>query len=281
MLRTVRLFAAVLFVCAVGGAAGAEDAQVSLISAAASSEAGESHAVSRLFDLDEASTWCAREKARVSVALKLSAARELTTLDLALGDYSDWRGGPRVKQVYVSVLMGDALVKKVRHKWPDSPEPREGRVNLNAPGDRVLVEIDLVYAGQGTGGLCLSGMRLEGVDLAPLAAAAWGAENVEKSLIGKHAIDDGWLVLEKRGKFEWSSGDLKVSGKWKVVDGALELSVTRARHLKTKLADAVLRGELRFGPRNEGDAPSFTPHFGIGMADGALVVTRPLKVAAP
>ncbi len=286
---------AILILCA--GVAAADEA-VQVTSATASSTSSESHAVSLLFDLDEATTWCAREKAKVTVGVKLSGRSMVDTAHLALGDFSDWQRGPRVKQVFVTVLDGDQTVKKVRHKWPDAQDAREGKVNLGAPGDGVLIEFDLSYAGSGSGGLCISGVRFESggatVDTTPMAAEAWGVDAIADRLPGEYTVlrttPDGdaapaRLEVKKRGKFEYRDDgiDLTLEGKWKIAGGGLALSVTKAKVRGKRIAHPKdpIPVTWRFQAQ-DGGAPSFVPWVAFVRDEtGALVAEPPRSVILP
>jgi hypothetical protein len=297
---------------ACGLASGLPDASAEeparLIAAVGSSSLGDRHGTQKLFDLDEATTWCAREKARVSVGMKLSRVTSVAAARIALGNYGDWSGGPRVKQVFVTVLDGDKVVKKVRHKWPDRDEPRDGTVNLRASGDAVLVEFDLVYAGTGSGGLCISGIALdelgEGgaaapIDTADLAQAAWGKDAIEKLLPGLYT---SWrpgpegdvaakLELTKRGRFEYRDDalDLAVEGKWKLTragaDAPLRLSIeirkAKAGGKRIGFPAGALDAPWRFAPLGEGGAPGFIPWIAFGRDEkGDLSRIDPTRVTA-
>jgi hypothetical protein len=302
----VRPIVAAILVAALSTAARADEDETPRITrAVASSTAGAAHGVEKLFDLDEATTWCAREKAQVSVAVQLSRPAVLRAARLSLGDFANWKKGPRIKQVFVTVLDGDKTVKKVRHKWPDADEPRDGKVNLDAPGNAVLVEIDLVYAGTGSGGLCLSGVTLEHgadgdsapLDGADLAAVAWGAKNLEKMLPGVYTVVragpegdvSATLELKKRGRFEYEDEqlDLVVQGKWSVSsneDGAvfLELDVRKAKAGGKRIGIPSEPHVVawRFGVQEEGGAPTFVPwNAYLRDENGALVPAPPVRVS--
>jgi hypothetical protein len=280
------------------------DEPARIVSAIASSTANERNGVENLFDLDEATTWCAREKARVSVGIKLSHVTPIATARLSLGNYGDWSGGPRVKQVFVTVLDGDKLMKKVRHKWPDRDEPRDGTVNLKAPGDAVLVELDLVYAGTGASGLCLSSIALDAdgdggptpIDPADVASAAWGKDAIQKLLPGTYTT---WrpgpegdvaakLEIKKRGRFEYRDEalDLAVEGKWKLdrtADGPIRLIIeigkAKAGGKRIAFPSKSIAAPWRFAPLGEGGAPGFIPWLAFGRDEtGAVVRIDPTRV---
>jgi hypothetical protein len=290
----------IAMVCAGGlGFAGlaAADEPIQVTAATASSTTAQAHSVSHLFDLDEATTWCAREKAKATVGVKLSGTITIDAAHLALGDFSDWKAGPRIKQVFVTVLDGDKTVKKVRHKWPDGEDPREGKVNLGAPGDGVLIEFDLSYAGSGSGGLCVSGVRLESagatVDTTPIAAEAWGERAINDRFPGDYTVlrntPDGdaaaaRLEVKKRGKFEYrdSGIDLKVEGKWKLQGTELVFDVTKAKANDKRIPypKEPIPVSLRFQVP-DGGAPSFVPWIAFVRDETGALVAEPPKAVLP
>ncbi len=302
MLRLI----AVAVLLAVAAAARADEIG-DVVEAVASSTAAPvaEHAVTRLFDQDDATIWCAKEKVHVSVTVKLSRETHLDAVELSLGDPMGWKASPRVKQVFVSVLQGDRVMKKIRHKWPDHAQSKPGKVNLDATGDGVVIDVDQVYAGTGLGGLCLAGVRFvasdptatRDVDAAGLAADGWSDDQLRNSLSHAWKIATSLdadakpaeLDVNKRGTFAYrdATSGLTVDGKWVVAPAAppkgraLQLTITRARvgrKAVTAPAGATTVG-WRFAPAAEGDPPTFAPWFAFGLDEnGAVVLTEPQSV---
>jgi hypothetical protein len=260
----------------------------------------EEYGVARLFDGDDRTTWCAREKVDVQVTVALSKATRVDTLTLTLGNPGAWKQAPRVKQVFVTVRDGERTIKKVRHKWPDRGQVRSGTVNLGATGDNVLIDFDQVYAGTGTSPLCVGGVSLTAsdpsttrpVDAASLVAASWGDDRVKKALARKWKVflpgdDGGEAKLELgRGSFEFRGEGLKVSGTWTLedVDGrrTFALRVTKAKAAGKRLPIpeelAPHRGAWRFAAPTEGATAMLLPWIAFAVQDGALALIAPLAV---
>lgn len=279
-----------------------------VVAATASSTAipEDRYGVAHLFDLDDATTWCAREKVHVQVTVRLDRPTTIDTLHVTLGTPLAWRANPRVKQVFVTVLQDGQTMKKIRHKWPDRDEPREGRVNVGARGDTIIFDIDQVYGGSSMSGMCVAGVRLVGgpdggqtIDGGNLAATVWGEEPMTRAVQREFTVyrdtADGeaaaTLELAKRGKLEYRDDalGLKLEGKWRLEAGPdgqgmqLVFDVGKAKlgGKRLKIPEALERLVVpwRFAPLAEGEAATFVPWIAFGVADGALVAAPPRSVA--
>jgi hypothetical protein len=304
-----RLLVVMAALVALGGAARADDAAAApvparIVAAEASSTEGSeaTTGVARLFDGDDGTTWCAREKVKARITLRLAGVTRLSTLELGLGHPTQWKAGPRIKQVVVSVIGEGRLLKKVRHKWPDG-EPRAGRVNLQVSGDTVVVDVDQVYAGSGPRGLCLAGLRLSGgydggeapVDAAALAARALGADAARAALArdfevvvpvgeGEHRHR---LRLTRQGKlvYEDTTTGLVVTGTWKLDGEELVVTLARAKRGKAAItvppALATLRGAWRFAEPADGQPPTFLPWLALTVGDDGALAPAPPRAVLP
>lgn len=280
----------------------AQDARI-VAASTTGTPTGDGYAVHRLFDLDEVTTFCAREKVKFKVSVQLAKPTYLAAVYLSLGDPASWKQKPRVKQVFASVYLGDRLVKKIRHKWPDRDEAREGKVNLEASGDSVVLEVDQAYAGkQASAGLCLASLRLEAntrdglapVDAADLAALSWTPDQVQNALTHKFtiALGSGTAVLElgKRGKLGYrdDAAKLEIEGRWKLDTSqpgsrrlVFELSRVKAAGKKQAVPEDLARyfAAWRFLAPGEGEAPTFVPWEAFVVDDrGGLGRVAPQSV---
>lgn len=266
----------------------------------------ETNAPARLFDRNDVTAWCAREPVKVRLTLRLDRPTRVETVHLALGHLAAWRANPRVKQVFVTISSGGETVKKIRHKWPDRDEPREGRVNVGATGDLLVVDFDQAYAGSAPGGLCVASLRLMGgldgaqeLDATDVAATLWSDEDLAELLRRTfrlvREIDGaemtGTLELTKRGRYEYEDASgVRVSGRWAVERGAgegegarLVFRAEKVRVGKKKLdvPEALARHvvEWRWGPPAPGEPPALVPWVAYGLGEGgALEVVAPREV---
>jgi hypothetical protein len=256
--------------------------------------------VARLFDDDDATSWCARGKTKEKLTLRLGRSTRLATLELALGHPPSWKATPRVKQVFVSVLDDGKLQKKIRHKWPDG-DARRGRVHLDVTGDAVIIEIDQVYAGSGPRGLCLAGVRLAGgydgadtpIDAAGLASAALGEDAARTALTRDFLVvvptssgEAQHQLTLKRGKFTYrdTGTGLEVTGTWKLSPApsgrglALELAPTKATRDKKKVALGAATAHLDVWRFQSG---AFVPWIAFAVDEsGTLFAYDPQAVIA-
>jgi hypothetical protein len=289
-------------VLAVAGSAGAGEPPRLAGASASSTVSGDSHTVWTLFDGDEASTWCAKEKVHVQLTLRLGRVTTLGTLHLSLGDSKAWARTPRIKQVFVTVKDGEKTMKKIRHKWPDHDGPKVGLVNLGAPGDSVVIDIDQVYAGSGTGGLCIPELTLEHaegtpgpVDTAGAMAALWSHDSTRKALIGRYDVIRGGargrIEINKRGTFTYSDAEigLALEGKWELQDPTDDAGTV----LRVKLRKMKIKGQKQAVPPQleshtipwvldtAASTPAFLPWASYTIDEsGAVVLVPPDDVVA-